>query len=84
MIGWARKLNSSHYKARHICCRDYKDYNPELLKSDLRKVNWMPFYNESNVNDAWFLLKSTLGKLYNRHAPIIKKNVKGKPGFKSH
>ena len=79
MIGCARKLNSNHFEARHICCRDYKDYNPELLKSDPRKVNWMPFYNESNVNDSWFLLKSTLGNLYNRHALIIKKNVKGKP-----
>ncbi|CAB4032074.1 Hypothetical predicted protein, partial [Paramuricea clavata] len=74
MIGCARKLNSNHYNARLISCRDYKNYNPELLKTDLRKINWMPFYNESNVNDAWLLLKSTLTNLYNRHAPIIKKN----------
>lgn len=38
----------------------------------------MPFYNESKVNDAWFLLKSTSSNLYNRHAPIIKTNVEGK------
>lgn len=79
MIGCARKLNSNHYNVRLISCRDYKNYNPELLKSDLGKINWMPFYNESNVNDAWLLLKSTLTNLYNRHAPIIKKNVRGKP-----
>ena len=79
MIGFVRKLNSNHYSARYTSCRDYKAYNPELLKSDLGKVNWMPFYNESNVNDAWSLLKSTLSNLYNRHAPIIKKKVKGKP-----
>ena len=79
MIGCARKLNSNHYNARLISCRDYKNYNLESLKTDLRKINWMPFYNESNVNDAWLLLKSTLTNLYNRHAPIIKKNVRGKP-----
>ena len=50
-----------------------------LLKSDLQKVDWVPFYNQRSVNEAWSMMKSILGNLFDCHAPKISKKVRGKP-----
>ena len=49
------------------------------MKSDLKKVDWTPFYSQRNVNEAWTKMKSILSDLFGRHAPKISKKVRGKP-----
>eukprot|EP00795_Rhopilema_esculentum_P009289 gene9289-16986_t len=79
MPGCVHKINNSSFRPRVITCRDYKMYNPENMKSDLQNVDWAPFYNQINVNEAWSMMKSILQNVFNHHAPRIFKKVRGKP-----
>eukprot|EP00795_Rhopilema_esculentum_P008031 gene8031-13942_t len=79
MPGCVRKINNSSFRPRLYTCQDYKNYNPENMKSDLQNVDWAPFYNQINVNEAWLMMKSILQNIFNHHAPRIFKKVRGKP-----
>ncbi len=48
------------------------------MRDDLRKADWEGFYNLKNVNDVWRFLKNHLTDIFNKHAPIITKKVRGK------
>ena len=48
------------------------------MKSDFQKVDWVPFYRQDNVNEAWSMMKQILGNIFNNHAPKISKKVRGK------
>lgn len=52
MPGCVRKINNSRFNPRLITCRDYKTYNAENMKFELKKVDWTPFYSQRNVNEA--------------------------------
>ena len=73
MVGCVRKTNTAKFEPRKITCRsrNYKDYNPEGMCDDLRKVCWGGFYNLKGVNDAWGFLKKHLTNVFNKHAPMI-------------
>lgn len=79
MVGCVRKINNACYKSRLIICRDYKRYNSKAMQADLKKVNWIPFYNQVNVNEAWSFMKNVLHDIFESHAPKISKKVGGKP-----
>ena len=79
MPGCIRKINNGRFNPRLITCRDYKRYNVENMKSDLKKVDWTPFYSLRNVNEAWAKMKNILSDIFGRHAPKISKKVRGKP-----
>ena len=49
------------------------------MKSDLQKVDWVPFYKQRSVSEAWSMMKSILGNLFDRHAPKVPRKVRGKP-----
>ena len=78
MVGCIRKINSTKFKPRLIKCRDYRKYNPIDLSEDLRKQNWYPVLNSHNVNEAWNKMKHIVVEVFDKHAPRIMKNVKGK------
>ena len=69
MPSCVRKINNGHFNPRLITCRDYKTYNAENMKSDLKKVDWAPFYGQRNVNKAWEKMKNILSDIFGRHAP---------------
>ena len=52
MVACLRKINTAKTEPREITCHTYKDYNPEGMCEDLRKVDWEGFYNLKGVNDA--------------------------------
>ena len=79
MPGCVRKINNGRFNPRLITCRDYKTYNAENMKSELKKVEWTPFYSQRNVNQAWAKMKNILSDIFGRHAPKISKKVRGKP-----
>eukprot|EP00794_Sanderia_malayensis_P000892 gene892-189_t len=71
MPGRVRKINNSRFNPRLITCRDYKTYNAENMKSELKKVDWTPFYSQRNVNEAWAKMKHILSDIFGRNSPMI-------------
>ena len=78
IIGCVHKLNHQQFSPRTITCRNYTNYNPnsmceELLAHDMGKI-----YSINDVNAAWLYLRNILHTVFNKHAPIITKRVKGR------
>lgn len=80
MVGCTRKINFQKYPHRTIKCRNYVNYNHEKLIKDARNIDWQPIYDNNNdVNTAVKYLIVKLKELFDFHAPIVEKRVKGKP-----
>ena len=78
IIGCVRKINTLKFKQKTITCRSYAKYDPNNLCTDLANVNWNEFYTLHNVDKAWSLMKTTLLTVFDRHAPLVTKRVKGR------
>lgn len=79
LICLTRKINTQKYLARVIKCRDYSNYNPELLVNDIRQIDWSYVYNSNEVNKSVEYLSTQLKNAFDKHAPLIEKRVQGKP-----
>lgn len=79
LICLTRKINTQKYLARVIKCRDYSNYNPELLVNDIRQIDWSYVYNSNEVNKSVEYLSTQLKNAFDKHAPLIEKRVRGKP-----
>ena len=73
-----RKLNHLKYQYRTITCRNYTKYDPIKMQEDLSLLNVDELHNIRDVNRAWSYLKNFLLTVFNKHAPIITKRVKGR------
>ena len=73
------KINWKKFVSRSIICRDYSKYDPESLCVDIKNSNINLTDQFENVNKAWRHLYATLLTIFNKHALIIEKKVKGKP-----
>ena len=73
------KLQSYCIASKLIKCRDYKHYNPDKMIDELRSLDWSKVYQNTRVNDAWLCIKNLLSNVFDRHAPVLLKKVKGKP-----
>lgn len=78
MIGCVRKLHNHKFQPRTITCRNYANYDPISFCNDLRSNSLTPVFKSSCVNEAWSFLKAILKKCIDKHAPAIKKRIKGK------
>ena len=78
MIGCVRKLNHIKYEPRTITCRNYTSYDSNNLCKDISSLDLTLFYEMKDTNKAWVFLKDHLTALFNKHAPIITKKVKGR------
>ena len=78
VIGCVRKINTLKFKQKTITCRNYAKYDPNNLCTDLANVNWNEFYTLHNVDKAWSLMKTKLRTVFDRHAPLVTKRVKGR------
>ena len=78
MVGYVRKMNHCKVAPKVIRCRNFSRYNHESLKADLKDVDWEPLYSISDVNNAWLFIKDSLLNAFDKHAPIIRKRVKGR------
>ena len=78
MVVCVRKMNHKRFLPKTIRCRDYKSYDPASMNRDFSKVNWLPILNETDVNIALNNFNEILTDIFNRHAKIIEKKVKGR------
>lgn len=78
LIGCVRKVNHIKYPSRKIYCRDYRKYEPAELNDHLSTIDWSVIYSCRNVNSAWNAMKEMLISAFNRLAPKITKQVRGK------
>ena len=79
LIGCIRKCNHVNCESKRTRFHDYKNYNHEKLNEDVNKINWDHSYNCNNVNAAADYFTNSLKLLFDVHAPIKTKKVRGKP-----
>ena len=58
--------------------KNYKNYDPDLFKADLRYIPWDILEMESNPEDAWNMFKDLFTWVADNHAPIFKRRVHGR------
>jgi len=79
MIACCRNINFNYYQMRTIKCRNYARYTPNDLRNDISNVDWTPIYQLSSVESAVQMFTSTLQTIFDTHAPLIEKRIKGRP-----
>ena len=79
MVGIVRKKIHHKYKPKTIRSRNFKNYNPVQISSELKNINWEPFYNCEEPNSAWKLLRQIISETCDRYIPFTSKIIKGKP-----
>ena len=52
MVACLRKRNHMRFPAKTIRVRDYKNYNPDIIKKELLNTNWSSVMNAVGINDA--------------------------------
>ena len=50
LVACVRKLNNRKFPKKTVRCRNYRTYDPEQMKSDLKNVNWNSVTTAPNVN----------------------------------
>ena len=78
MVGCTRKLNHKTYEQKTIYCRDYKIYDHIKINDDQRVINWHQLYELDNVNDERNFFKMCVSKIFDKHAPLTTKRIRGK------
>ena len=79
IIAIIRKKLTPKYSTRTIYSRNYKNYNTNVIKNELRNVNWERVTNCRDSNICWQYIKDILLKCADTHAPLTKKMIKQKP-----
>ena len=78
LIGCVRKLHNIKQQPKVITCRNYSNYNSTTFCNDLKSANFKPIFTSPCVNRASSFLKDVLDFFINKHAPMIRKKVKGR------
>ena len=81
MVGCLHKINCKKFVPCSIICRDYGKYDPESLCIDIKNSNINLTDQFENVNNAWGPFYATLLDIFNKHVPVIKRKVQGKPSL---
>ena len=78
MIACTRKLNSQKFPPKTITSRNFSRYNIADVINDVSNIDWQPLYQSSDVSKALDYFTSSLKNVFDLHAPITSKRVKGK------
>jgi len=78
VIGVNRKINNTRYTPRRIKMRNYKNYNAERLKDEIKTINWNEIIFRDSFNESWEAFKMKLSETINHHAPLAEKKIRGK------
>ena len=78
LIGVIVKKNNRKFTHRTILKRNFSKYNEESFQEDLNGLPWQNVTKEINVNKAWNIFKHLLTEVINKHAPMVKKKVRGR------
>jgi len=79
MIGCVRKINNGKFTPKVITCRNYSKYNPDEMNRDFENTNWNILYEIQDVNKAVNFFNDQVKTIFDKHAPITVKTVRGKP-----
>ena len=77
-IHCVRQFKKEKLPSQTIKCRDYSNYIPEEKQKHLSATEFSSVYSDRNSSTAWNSFKLILTDVYNKHAPMITKRVKGK------
>ena len=75
LIGVVRKINNVKSRPKTIKVRNYCNY--DSIKMNLENTDWSSVYAVRDVNKAWEAIKSTMLSVFNKHAPLSSKRVRG-------
>jgi len=78
IITCQRKVNNVKHKPKTIKCRNYINYDHNVVREELGNTDWTEFYRQTESNKSWKILKTILLTVLNRNAPMVEKKVKGK------
>lgn len=78
LIACMRKLNHKKFSPKTIKCRNYKSYNPQLMNLDFDCVSWIPVLTAPDVNTALNIFNFIVKDIFDKHAPMIEKRIKGR------
>ncbi|MEO0686083.1 MAG: hypothetical protein AAFY76_13850, partial [Cyanobacteria bacterium J06649_11] len=67
------------FSSKTMKCRNCKSYDPNVMNEDFKQVNWLPVMTAPNVNIAVNIFNTIVKEIFDKHAPPIKKRVKGRP-----
>ena len=73
-----RKLHSFKFTPKTIHCRNYKNYNKEILVNELNNIDWRQLYEIKDVNVALSFFINAVSNVFDRHAPPMVKKVRGR------
>ena len=79
MVFCTRKLNNKKYPPKIIRSKNYNHYDPETMRNDIRSIDWKYVYDCTNVNSAVEYFNLSVKAVFDRHAPVVEKKLKGKP-----
>ena len=70
----------AHAKGQQISkeVRNFKNFNERLFLEELSGIPWDYVNNFNDPNDSWLVWKSFFLEVLDRHAPILRMNVKSK------
>lgn len=79
LIACKRKLNHQKFASKTIKCRNYKSYDHNAMNEEFQQVNWYPVLTAPDVNIAVDIFNTIVKDIFDKHAPIIEKRIKGRP-----
>ena len=79
IIALIRKKYSYKYTPNVVNSRNYKNYDVNRIRDEMKTVNWQNVKDCHDSNLCWLLIKNVLTKCIDTYAPITNKTVKGKP-----
>ena len=72
MMACSRKINNICYNPKTLKYRNYTNYSPEKLKSDIAKIDWSLVYGATDVDLAVQYFTCSLQLFFEKHAPTLK------------
>ena len=78
-MGCLCKINYQKFVRCSIICRGYSKYDPESLCIDIKNSNINLIDQFKNINYSWGHFYKALLDIFNKLAPVIEKQVTGKP-----
>ena len=78
MIGAIRKQKQQKHQPKVIITRNFKRYNADTVRNEIKIIDWKPLTDSNNPTYAWTFLREKLNYICDKHVPFIKKTIKGK------
>ena len=75
LIGFNRKQNRVKTTPKTTRCRNYRQYDHNKLKADLKTTDWSSVYNASSVSESLQAFNDIMTSSFDKHDPYLTKRV---------